>query len=224
MVIELYILVCLVFKSNACPYSIHYINKTIIAQSDNSACVRCEDLREVVISNTPHEACRLTLVNDYDDCKNGSNTLIESTSKNAILYYDISLVDGITCMPHQLYEENELIDSYPQCNSEVVCGNRICASECSVKKDVHECELTLPYTVNWENKLRSTCLSKDTKVYTSAYDDYRGLRSSNSSHVSYKFNTDNRKIYRSGSNFKDNTVLRTIVSSLVFFLILYQSI
>lgn len=224
MVIEFYILVCLILKSNACPYSIHYINETIVAQSDNSACVRCKDLREVVISNIPHEACRLTLVNDYDDCKSGSSTLIESTSKGAVLYYDISLVDGITCMPNQLYEEDKLIDSYPRCDSDIICGNRICASECSVKKDVHECELVLPYTVNWENRLRSTCFSKDAKVYTSAYDDYRGLRTSNSSYISYKFNTVNRKFFRNGSNFKDNTVLRTIVISLVFFSILYQTI
>ncbi|QNS29670.1 p28 protein [Fig virus A] len=160
-------------------------NSTEVGSSYGIPCYTCEEVEYIAVYNVPHDARRLVLVNDKKDCNSATTTLIESTSRGNILYYDISLVDGVTCLPTELYEETQLIYEFPRCDAWSLCSDSVCASECSIHHDVHECEVEKPYTSHWEQKLRSSCLGENARVYTSAYDDSRGLLKTNVSYVKY---------------------------------------
>nr|WKW62406.1 putative 26 kDa protein [Fig virus B] len=206
-------------KTDECPYNVEFINGTKLTTVAGSTQFECNDIKNIEISNLPHEACRIDLVNVISSKTVGINTLIETTSRSGILYYDISLVDGLTCLPSELYEEKQLLEVFPKCDSYRLCGESVCKSECSATRDVHECELEKPYTTNWEKRLRMSCITEDTRVYSSAYDDHRGLRTSYSDSIRYAFHSKDAKIPRltnHATSVQYKRILRIITILIIF--------
>lgn len=216
----LIMLVCAIpIKTDECPYNVEFVNGTKLTTVAGSTKFKCDDLRSIEVNNLPHDACRIDLVNLISLENVGINTLIETTSRSGVLYYDISLVDGLTCLPSELYEEKRLLEIFPKCDSYKLCGESVCKSECSATRDIHECELEKPYTTKWEKELRTSCITENTRVYSSAYDDYRGLRTSYSDHIRYAFSSKDTITPHStnyATNVQHGKILWIITVSVVF--------
>ncbi|QNS29684.1 p26 protein [Fig virus B] len=206
-------------KTGECPYEVSFLNGTKLSYVVGSTQFKCSELETIEIKNLQHEACRVSLVNIISSMNEGFSTLIESTAQSGTLYYDISLVDGLTCLPDGLVEKSRYIEKFPECNSYILCGESLCKSQCSMTRDVHECELEKPYTVRWEEKLRSSCINENSRIYTSAYDDYRGLRISNSTSIFYTFRkrgTDRDLPTNHASHVWQRTILRIIINLIIY--------